>query len=147
MPRMTGGRFIAETFYGYGVTHVFFMPYMIPRALYEMETLGMRRIMAHCEKGAAYMADGYARAGRRAGICMAQSVGAANLAAGLQDARLACSPRRTTCPILRQPRLLAPTWAWLSARTCRLTMRTTLSPMRRRRLRSVSVVLSPRTTT
>ena len=66
MPRMTGGRFIAETFHQYGVTHVFFMPYIIPRALYEMETLGVRRIMAHGEKAAAYMADGYARAGRRA---------------------------------------------------------------------------------
>jgi acetolactate synthase-1/2/3 large subunit len=38
------------------------------------------------------MADGYARVKRRVGICMAQSVGAANLAAGLQDAFLACSP-------------------------------------------------------
>tara|TARA_B100000809_G_C15074780_1_gene507383 strand:- start:56 stop:1567 length:1512 start_codon:yes stop_codon:yes gene_type:complete len=38
------------------------------------------------------MADGYARAKRTAGLCMAQSVGAANLAAGLQDAYLACSP-------------------------------------------------------
>ena len=38
------------------------------------------------------MADGYARTGRRPSVCMAQSVGAANLAAGLQDARLACSP-------------------------------------------------------
>ena len=92
MPKMTGARFIAETLHGYGVTHVFFMPYIIPRALFEMETLGIRRIMAHCEKAAAYMADGYARAARRAGVCMAQSVGAANLAAGLQDARLACSP-------------------------------------------------------
>lgn len=92
MARMTGGRFIAEMMEGYGVTHVFFMPYIIPRALFEMEGLGMGRIMAHGEKGAAYMADGYARAGRRAGVCMAQSVGAANLAAGLQDAYLACSP-------------------------------------------------------
>jgi acetolactate synthase-1/2/3 large subunit len=48
--------------------------------------------MAHAEKAAAYMADGYARTSRRPGVCMAQSVGAANLAAGLQDAYLACSP-------------------------------------------------------
>jgi acetolactate synthase I/II/III large subunit len=89
---MTGGRFIAETFKGYGVTHVFFMPVIIPRALLEMEKLGIKRIMAHCEKAAAYMADAYARVSRRPGICMAQSVGAANLAAGLQDAYLACSP-------------------------------------------------------
>ncbi len=92
MPRLTGGRFIAETFHGYGVTHVFFMPVIAPRALMEMERLGIRRIMTHGEKSAAYMADAYARVRRGAGICMAQSVGAANLAAGLQDAYLACSP-------------------------------------------------------
>jgi acetolactate synthase-1/2/3 large subunit len=92
MPNMTGGRFIAETFRGYGITHVFFMPVIIPRALFEMEKLGIRRVLTHGEKAAAYMADGYARVARRAGICMAQSVGAANLAAGLQDAFLACSP-------------------------------------------------------
>ena len=34
------------------------------------------------------MADGYARVARRPGVCMAQSVGAANLASGLQDAWL-----------------------------------------------------------
>ena len=92
MPRLTGGRFIAETFHGYGITHVFFMPVIAPRALMEMERLGIRRIMTHGEKSAAYMADAYARVRRGAGICMAQSVGAANLAAGLQDAYLACSP-------------------------------------------------------
>ncbi len=92
MPRMTGGRFIAETFQGYGVTHVFFMPVIIQRALLEMEALGINRIMTHGEKAAAYMADGYARASRKVGICMSQSVGAANLAAGLQDPFLANSP-------------------------------------------------------
>lgn len=92
MPRLTGGRFIAETVHGYGITHVFFMPVIAPRALMEMERLGIRRIMTHGEKSAAYMADAYARVRRGPGICMAQSVGAANLAAGLQDAYLACSP-------------------------------------------------------
>ncbi|MBN1581748.1 MAG: thiamine pyrophosphate-binding protein [Anaerolineae bacterium] len=92
MPKMSGGRFIAETFQGYGVTHIFFMPLIVPRALFEMEKLGIKRIMTHGEKAAAYMADAYARTSRRVGICMAQSVGAANLAAGLQDAYLACSP-------------------------------------------------------
>ena len=92
MPRMTGGRFIAETFQGYGVTHVFFMPVIIQQALLEMENLGIRRIMTHGEKAAAYMADGYARTSRKVGVCMAQSVGAANLAAGLQDPFLANSP-------------------------------------------------------
>src|SRR6202035_5351635 len=41
---------------------------------------------------AAYMADGYARVAARPGICMAQSVGAANLASGLQDSYLGHAP-------------------------------------------------------
>ncbi|MFT5182429.1 MAG: acetolactate synthase-1/2/3 large subunit [Alphaproteobacteria bacterium] len=92
MTKMTGARFLAETLKGYGTTHVFFMPVFGIRALREIEALGMRRIMVHGEKPAAYMADGYARIAGRAGICMAQAVGAANLAAGLQDPFLAGSP-------------------------------------------------------
>lgn len=89
---MTGGRFIAEALLSHGVTHVFFMDAILRRALVEMEKIGIRRILAHSEKGAAYMADGYARVARRPAVCMAQSVGAANLAAGLQDAFLGDSP-------------------------------------------------------
>ena len=92
MPKMSGGRFIAETAHGYGITHVFFMPFIAPRALMEMEKLGIKRIMTHGEKAAAYMADAYARVKRGPSLCLAQSVGALNLAAGLQDAYLACSP-------------------------------------------------------
>ena len=92
MPNMTGARFIAETVHGYGITHVFFMPYIGPRALMEMEHLGIKRVQTHGEKAAAYMADAYARVKRAPSLCMAQSVGALNLAAGLQDAYLACSP-------------------------------------------------------
>ena len=92
MPKMTGGRFLAETLKGYGVTHVFFVPAIVRKAVVEMEKVGVRRIVTHGEKAAAYMADGYARAIGRPGVCMAQSVGAANLAAGLQDPYLACSP-------------------------------------------------------
>lgn len=92
MPKMTGGQFIAETVHGYGITHVFFMPYIGPRALMGMEKLGIRRVQTHGEKAAAYMADAYARVRRGPALCMAQSVGAVNLAAGLQDAYLACSP-------------------------------------------------------
>jgi len=92
MPKMTGGRFLAETLEGYGVTHAFFVPAIVRRALVEMERVGIRRVVTHGEKAAAYMADGYARAARRPGVCMAQSVGAVNLAAGLQDAYLGLSP-------------------------------------------------------
>jgi len=92
MARMTGARFIAETVDGYGIKYVFFVTNIATRALMEMENLGIKRIQTHGEKAAAYMADAYARVKRGPSLCMAQSVGAVNLAAGLQDAYLACSP-------------------------------------------------------
>lgn len=67
MPRMTGARFIAETVHGYGITHVFFMPYIGPRALMEMENLGIKRIQTHGEKAAAYMADALRQGETRTG--------------------------------------------------------------------------------
>jgi hypothetical protein len=92
MPQRSGARFIAETLKGYGVTHVFYMLAILRKTLVEMEDLGIQRILTHSEKSAAYMADGYARISGKPGVCMAQSVGAANLAAGLQDPYLAHSP-------------------------------------------------------
>lgn len=87
-----GAKFIAETLKGYNVTHIFFVDAILRESLIEMERLGIKRVLAHTEKAAAYMADGYARASHKPGICMSQSVGAANLAAGLQDAYLGHSP-------------------------------------------------------
>ena len=90
--RMRGARFIAETLHGYGVTHVFYVEAILRRTLIELESLGIQRILTHSEKAAAYMADGYARTGRRPGVCMAQSVGAANLASGFQEPFLGHAP-------------------------------------------------------
>src|SRR5919108_704765 len=90
--KMTGARLFARMLKAYGVTHVFFMDAVLRRALAEMEDVGISRILGHSEKAVAYMADGYARVSGRPGICMAQSVGAANLASGLQDAWLGRSP-------------------------------------------------------
>ena len=92
MARMTGGRFLAETALGYGIQHIFWMPYIGPRVIMELESLGGRGIQAHSEKAAVYMADAYARVRGGPSLCMAQSVGALNLSAGLQDPYLACSP-------------------------------------------------------
>jgi acetolactate synthase-1/2/3 large subunit len=90
---MTGARFLAEALDAYGVSHVFFVPAILSHTLAEMERrTGIRRILTHGEKAAVYMADGYARATGRPGVCFAQCVGAANLAAGLRDPYLACSP-------------------------------------------------------
>ncbi len=93
MPRMTGARYLAEALSGYGVTHLFMVPAVLRRTLAEIEArTAIHRIQTHGEKSAAYMADGYARASGRPGVCMAQVVGALNLAAGLRDAWLARSP-------------------------------------------------------
>ena len=93
MSKVTGAQFIADVLQDYGVTHVFFVPYILGHTMVELERrTGIKRILTHGEKAAAYMADGYARACGRPGICMAQMIGAANLAAGLRDASLACSP-------------------------------------------------------
>jgi acetolactate synthase I/II/III large subunit len=93
MPRMTGAEALARMLEGYGVTHVFMVPAVLRRTFAEMERhTRIHRIHTHGEKAAAYMADGYARASGRPGICMAQVVGALNLAAGLRDAWLAHSP-------------------------------------------------------
>ena len=104
MPTMTGSRFLAETLHGYGVTHYFFMPVSVPEAMPEFDRVGITPIMAHSEKGAAYMADAYGRVSGRVGVCGAQSVGAVNLAAGLQDGYLACSPMVALTGRLRQVR-------------------------------------------
>ena len=92
MPNMTGGRFMAEFFRDAGVTAVFFVPTIMSRPLAEMDDMPIKRVLCHAEKAAAYMADGYARACGRPGICGGQAVGAANLAAGLRDALLGNSP-------------------------------------------------------
>jgi acetolactate synthase I/II/III large subunit len=91
--KMTGAQCIAEMFKGYGVTHVFHVPAVMRSAFAEMERLtDIKRLHVHGEKAAAYMADGYARASGKPGICGAQVIGALNLAAGLRDAWLAHSP-------------------------------------------------------
>lgn len=92
MPKMTGARLFAEMMKGYEVTHIFFVPAFMLKAFAEMEDMPIQRLMVHGEKAAAYMADGYARASGKPGVCMAQMIGASNLAAGLRDAHMACAP-------------------------------------------------------
>jgi acetolactate synthase-1/2/3 large subunit len=88
-----GAEVISDMLAGYGVTHVFMVPAVLRRTFAEMERrTSIARIHCHGEKSAAYMADGYARASGKPGVCMAQVIGAMNLAAGLRDAYLAHSP-------------------------------------------------------
>ena len=86
----------------------------------------IKRVLTHGEKAAAYMADGYARASGRPGICAAQAVGAANLAAGLRDAYMGAQPgdradRRAAGPPEAQSELSG---------SRRLSRRSTKSPRR-----------------
>src|SRR5581483_10125288 len=89
---MTAIQWLARTLAEAGTSHVFFVDAILRNSLLACAERGVVPVLAHSEKAAAYMADGYARASGRPGICMAQSVGAANLASGLKDAHLACSP-------------------------------------------------------
>src|ERR1700748_2344259 len=91
--KMTGAQCLADMLKGYGVTHVFHVPAVLRTTYAEMERrTDIKRLHVHGEKAAAYMADGYARASGKPGVCGAQVVGALNLAAGLRDAHLAHSP-------------------------------------------------------
>ena len=93
MAKLSGAQVLADMLSGYGVSHVFMVPAVLRRSFAEMERrTSIARIHTHGEKAAAYMADGYARACGKPGVCMAQVVGALNLAAGLRDAWLAHSP-------------------------------------------------------
>src|SRR5712671_3845074 len=89
---MNGAEWLARALASTGMTHVFFVESVMRRTLLQLTDLGVKPVLAHSEKAAAYMADGYARVARRPGVCMAQSVGAANLASGLQDAWLGRTP-------------------------------------------------------
>jgi len=92
MARMNGNRYFAEAMRGYGVTHLFYVNSVVGGAMQEMDKVGVTRVVTHGEKAAAYMADGYARASRRPGICLAQDIGTTNLLAGMRDAHMAGVP-------------------------------------------------------
>ena len=89
---VTGAEYLARSLAANGTSHVFFIDAILRRTLIELGSLGVQRVLGHSEKAVAYMADGYARIAGRPGICFAQSVGAANLASGLQDAYLGRTP-------------------------------------------------------
>jgi acetolactate synthase-1/2/3 large subunit len=90
--KVTGGRYIAEFLQAYGVRAFFFVPAILSRALSEMDDMPIKRVLAHTENAAVYMADGYARAACRPGVVAGQAVGSGNIAGGLREAKLAHSP-------------------------------------------------------
>ena len=90
--KIPGYQFIANTLKGYGLTHIFYVEAMLRMVNRQFGEMDVKRVMAHSENAAAYMADGYARMSGKPGICMSQSIGSANLAGGIHEAWLANSP-------------------------------------------------------
>lgn len=89
---MKGNQYLAKMFKAYGVTTLFYQDFAMPFTLTEIRREGIKMVMCHSEAGAAYMADGYARASGKPGLVITQAIGSANLAAGLHDAWLGGSP-------------------------------------------------------
>ncbi len=89
---MKGSVYFAKLLKENGTTHVFYQDALLPQTIKDMNDIGIATIMAHSEIAAGYMADGYARATGKVGLCMSQSIGSLNLAAGIHDAYLATSP-------------------------------------------------------
>jgi acetolactate synthase-1/2/3 large subunit len=89
---MTGSRYLAEAVHAYETTHLFYVNSIANQTMKEAKDLGVKLVVTHGEKAAAYMADGYARASRRPGVCLSQDIGSTNLLAGLRDARMSSSP-------------------------------------------------------
>lgn len=92
MEKKSGNRVLAEAFNAYGIDHFFNVPMIIPPGIKELTAVGVKSVVTHSEKAAAYMADGYARESGRVGVCASQAIGAVNLASGLLDALMAKSP-------------------------------------------------------
>ncbi len=94
MARMSGAEAFIEALKREGVNLIFGLPggAVLPlcEALYDSE---IRVILARHEQGAAHMADGYARASGRVGVCLATSgPGATNLVTGIATANIDSSP-------------------------------------------------------
>ncbi|MGH7044094.1 MAG: thiamine pyrophosphate-binding protein [Acetobacteraceae bacterium] len=84
---LTGAEWLARSLAANATTHGFFIDALLRRTLIALDTPGVTRVLAHAETAMACMATGHARIAGRPGICFAQSVGAANPAAGPQDTR------------------------------------------------------------
>ena len=72
MPRMTGGEAVVRTLVSEGVEAVFGIPGTHALAMFDalQDAPSIRRITTRHEQGAAFMADGYARASGDIGVCL-----------------------------------------------------------------------------
>jgi acetolactate synthase-1/2/3 large subunit len=91
---MSGSRALIKALEREGVDVVFGIPGGAIMPVYdELLNSGLRHVLARHEQSAAHMADGYARASGRVGVCMATSgPGATNLLTGVATAYLDSTP-------------------------------------------------------
>jgi len=92
---MSGARVLLACLHAQGVEHIFGYPggaaLPLYDALYDCRTI--RHILVRHEQGAAHMADGYARASGKVGVCLATSgPGATNLVTGIANAYMDSVP-------------------------------------------------------
>jgi acetolactate synthase I/II/III large subunit len=86
MARMTGAQMTLESIQREGVDTIFGYPGGVVLPLYDTlpQFPGIRHVLCRHEQGAAHMADGYARASGRMGVCLGTSgPGATNLVTGI----------------------------------------------------------------
>jgi acetolactate synthase-1/2/3 large subunit len=93
-PQLTGSEILWATLAGEGVTTVFGYPGGAILPIYDaLRKFPIHHVLVRHEQGAAHMADGYARASGRVGVCMATSgPGATNLVTGIATAMLDSIP-------------------------------------------------------
>jgi acetolactate synthase I/II/III large subunit len=94
-PTLTGSEILWATLAGEGTTTVFGYPGGAILPIYDAlrKFPSIHHVLVRHEQGAAHMADGYARASGRPGVCMATSgPGATNLVTGLATAMLDSIP-------------------------------------------------------
>ncbi|MBO8141681.1 MAG: biosynthetic-type acetolactate synthase large subunit [Firmicutes bacterium] len=87
-PKLPGARALVECLKAEGVEYIFGHPGGAVLPIYDaLYDSGLKTILCRHEQGAAHMADGYARASGRPGVCLATSgPGATNLVTGLATA-------------------------------------------------------------
>lgn len=93
--RMTGGEAVVQSLEAHAVDTVFGIPGTHNLGIYDAlrQTGGIRHILARHEQGAAFMADGYARAAGKVGVCLSTTGPAAlNTLASLGTAYSDSSP-------------------------------------------------------
>jgi acetolactate synthase-1/2/3 large subunit len=94
IPTLTGAEIVWATLVGEGVSTVFGYPGGAILPVYDaLRKFPIHHVLVRHEQGAAHMADGYARASGRTGVCVATSgPGATNLVTGIATAMLDSIP-------------------------------------------------------